>query len=333
MRPRADADHATSEKLSASGSAAPLDREAVPRTGRHASNVNERREVRGIGLALAAMLVFALMDVCSKYLASRYPAPQILWLRYLLSIPLAFMLAAGTGSVRAAFRSARPGLQALRSLVIVTEMLLVLMAFAALPLADTQAILAATPLFVTALSVPLLGERVGPRRLVAVAAAFLGVLVMLRPGFGAIGWPALFALVSAVLYAFYQILTRLVGHTDGVATSFLWQFLIGAGILTLVAPFVWQPPTAAHWPLFAVIAALGAVGHFAFIRALNLAPAVVLQPFTYTLLLWEIAFGWLAFGDFPDAVTFMGGALVIAAGLYAVGRERQRTEAQEKKTI
>lgn len=280
--------------------------------------------LRGMGLVLGAMLFFALMDGVSKYLATRYPAPQILWVRYLLSVPLAVALAAPRGGLRLLWRSGRPGLQLLRSAIITVEMMLVVYAFSLLPLADAHAILAATPLVVTALAVPMLGERVGWRRWLAVGAGFLGILVMVRPGASTIGLGTAAALAAVVLYALYQILTRLVGHTDRAETSFFLQFAIGSVLLSVVGPFTWQWPEPWHWPLFAVLAALGAGGHLLFIRALQSAPAVVLQPFTYTLLVWAVAIGWLGFGDWPDRYTLVGMAIVVAAGLYAAWRERAR---------
>ena len=138
-------------------------------------------ELRGILITLLAMLLFGLMDAASKYLSTRYPTPQIIWLRYVFTIPLVLLVLAPRGT-RRAVRSARPWLQVLRSLLLVIEIGLVVWCFGRLPLADVHAVLALTPLAVTALAVPLLGEPVGPRRWAAVGVGFLGVLIILRPG-------------------------------------------------------------------------------------------------------------------------------------------------------
>lgn len=279
-------------------------------------------ELRGILTALAAMLLFGMMDALSKYLSARYPTPQIIWLRYLFTIPLVLAILAPRG-LRGFVRSARPGLQVARGLFLVVEIGLVVWAFGRLPLADVHAVLALTPLVVTALSAPMLGEEVGPRRWAAVALGFLGVLIVLRPGIGVLQPAALAALVSVLLYALYQVLTRMVGPVDAAETSLLWQLVLGAAATSLVAPFVWQPPEPGHWPLFVVVAVVGGLGHYCMIRAFQLAPAVVVQPFSYTLLLFAVVIGYLVFGDIPDRWTLLGAAVIVAAGIYTAVREHR----------
>lgn len=279
-------------------------------------------EFRGILLALAAMLTFGLMDAASKYLSARYPTPQIIWLRYVFTIPmvLAVMMPRGLGS---AVRSARPGLQLLRSTLLVLEIGLVIWCFGRMPLADVHALLALTPLAVTALSVPLLGERVGARRWAAVGVGFVGVLIILRPGLGAIQPAAVVVLASVLLYGLYQVLTRLVGRADSAPTSLLWQLVVGAVLTTFLVPFFWRTPELEHWPLFVVVAALGGTGHYCMIRALQLAPAAVIQPFSYTLLLWAVLIGYVGFGDLPDVWTLVGASAIVGAGVYTAVRERR----------
>lgn len=279
-------------------------------------------EFRGIVMALAAMLVFGLMDAASKYLSARYPTPQIIWLRYVFTVPMVLLVLLPQG-IGAAFRSARPGLQMLRSVLLVVEIGLVIWCFGRMPLADVHALLALTPLAVTALSVPLLGERVGPRRWAAVAVGFAGVMVILRPGLGVAQPAALVALAAVLLYGLYQVLTRLVGRTDGAQTSLLWQVLVGAAVSSVVAPWFWHPPEPRHWPLFVLVAALGGAGHYCMIRALQLAPAAVIQPFSYTLLLWAVIIGYVGFGDLPDGWTLVGATAIVGAGVYTAVREHR----------
>jgi drug/metabolite transporter (DMT)-like permease len=279
---------------------------AGARGGRAAS-----AELRGILVTLAAMLLFGLMDAGSKFLSTRYPVPQILWLRYVFTVPLLLLVLAPRG-LAGRLRSARPRLQVGRALLLVVEIGLVVWCFGQLPLADVHAVLALTPLAVTVLSVPLLGERVGPRRWAAVGAGFLGVLVILRPGLGVVHPAALVALASVLLYALYQVLTRMV-----------WQLVVGSLTLSLVVPFAWRTPDAGHWPLFVVVAALGGLGHYCMIKALQLTPAVIVQPFSYTLLLWAVVIGYVGFGDLPDRWTLIGAALIVAAGTYTAAREHR----------
>ncbi len=279
-------------------------------------------ELRGILVTLAAMLLFGLMDAGSKFLSTRYPVPQILWLRYVFTVPL-LLLVLAPGGLAGRLRSARPGLQVGRALLLVVEIGLVVWCFGQLPLADVHAVLALTPLAVTALSVPLLGEQVGPRRWAAVGAGFVGVLVILRPGLGVMHPAALVALVSVLLYALYQVLTRMVGRVDAAETSLLWQLVVGSLALSFVVPFAWTTPAALHWPLFVVVAALGGLGHYCMIKALQLAPAVIVQPFSYTLLLWAVVIGYVGFGDLPDRWTLLGAAVIVAAGTYTAVREHR----------
>lgn len=279
-------------------------------------------ELRGILAVLLAMGLFGIMDGAGKILAQTYSPVQILMLRMVCSVPLAVLIVWRYG-LRTVARTVRPGFQLVRTLLLTVEMAIVLLAFRVMPLADAHAILAATPLVVTALSVPLLGERVGPRRWLAVAVGFMGVLLIVRPGLGVLQPGALLALLGTLLYGLYQVLTRIVARVDRAETSFLFQITVSAALLTPLAPFVWITPDAAHWPLFLLLAAFGAAGHLLLIRALSLAPAVVIQPFTYSLLLWAVAVGWLLFGDVPDLATVLGGSLVVAAGLYTVWREQR----------
>jgi drug/metabolite transporter (DMT)-like permease len=280
-------------------------------------------ELRGILITLLAMFLFGLMDAGSKYLATRYPAAQIIWLRYVFTIPMLLAAMAPRGIGRYV-RSQRPGLQLLRGLILVVEIGLAVWTFGQLPLADVHAVLALTPLVVTALSVPMLREPVGPRRWAAVAVGFVGVLIVLRPGLSVLHPAALVALLCVFLYSLYQILTKMVGPADAAETSLLWQLVAGAVLASLAVPFVWQPVALEHWPMLVVVAVLGGLGHYLMIRAFQLAPAVVIQPFSYVLLVWAVVIGYLGFGDVPDIWTLVGALVIVGAGSYAAVREHRR---------
>ncbi len=283
-------------------------------------------DLGGIGLALLAMACFGAMDGISKILVSAYPAPLVLWLRHLSAVPLVLLAVGPRWAIRNA-RSARPALQLGRTALLVVEMGIVLLCFRALPLADVHAVLALTPLLVTALSVPLLGERVGWRRWSAVAMGFLGILLILRPGVSVVHPAALLALLAAFMYAVYNILTRLAALADPPQTSFLWQTVGGAALLTLVGPLFWVPLAPEHWLLLLALAGLGAFGHYCLVRALARLPAVVVQPFAYTMLVWAVLIGYLVFGDLPDRWTVTGALVVVGAGCYAAWREHVRSRA------
>jgi drug/metabolite transporter (DMT)-like permease len=181
-----------------------------------------------------------------------------------------------------------------------------------------------TPLLVTALSVPLLGERVGIRRWSAIGVAFAGMLIILRPGLATVHPMALVALLCASMFALYQILTRIVSRDDSPMTTLFYTALVGVIGLTIIGPFYWTWPDPAGWALFGLVALLGSSGHFLLIKALQLAPASVLQPYSYTMLIWATIVGFLVFGNLPDLATVVGAAIIAASGIYTFARERQR---------
>jgi drug/metabolite transporter (DMT)-like permease len=277
---------------------------------------------QGIACALAAWLLFACMDAGSKLLAEQYSIIQILWVRFMSLVVIAAWLARRQGG-RDALRTRHFWLQSLRSVLLVIEIGLFIRTITVLPLADAHAILAVTPLIVTALSVPLLGEQVGIRRWSAIAVAFVGVLIILRPGLGVVHPIALLALLCSLMFGLYQILTRIVGRVDPPLTTLFYTALVGVGGLTLIVPFYWTTPDLVGWALFALVAALGAGGHFLLIKALQLAPASILQPFSYTILIWATLVGFLVFGNLPDLLTVVGALIVTSSGIYSFARERR----------
>jgi drug/metabolite transporter (DMT)-like permease len=281
-------------------------------------------ELAGILLTLLAMGMFGTMDGLSKTLVQSYPAQLVLWLRYLMALPLVVLVLAPRHPLVAMRQTRAFKLQFLRCLLLVTETGLVIRAFKTMPLANAHSIFAVTPLVVTALSFFFLGEQVGWRRWVAVLVGFIGVLVILRPGIAPLGLDMLYVCVAMLLYATYMVLTRLVARVDAADTSYLLQSVVMVVMLSLMGPFFLAPIAFKHVPLLVLLGVLGAAGHYCLVRALALAPAVVVQPFTYTLLLWAVVIGYLFFGDLPDIWTGVGASLVVGAGLYAAWREHRR---------
>jgi drug/metabolite transporter (DMT)-like permease len=196
-------------------------------------------------------------------------------------------------------------------------------AISVVPLADAYTITFTAPLLVTALSVPLLKERVGWRRWSAVLVGFIGVLIVIRPGFGDAPWQLMLPLVTAACFALYQILTRLVS-IDPDETPFVMLFYVawvGAAVMTLMVPFYWQPVALADWPWMVAMGGLGAIGHLILIRALVIAPASLIAPFTYSQIVWALIAGYLVFGDVPDGWMLVGCTVIVASGLFVFYRE------------
>jgi drug/metabolite transporter (DMT)-like permease len=270
-----------------------------------------------------SMFGFAVMDAISKFLVQSYPVMQTLWVRYVIYAGFALLVARRGGILRQA-RSRRPWLQFWRSILAMLENAVFFLAFAYLPLAETHAIAATSPLIVILLAAPMLGEKVGLHRWLAVLAGFAGVLLIVRPGLVSLEWPMALPLVGALMWGLYQIMLRLCARDDAPETTLLWSAFIGLGAATLVVPFQWEPVTPVAWGLLLLIGILGSVCHYALIRAMDYADASAMQPYSYTLLVWASVMGFLVFGDIPAIWTFLGGAIVVASGLYTWHHDRKR---------
>jgi len=280
---------------------------------------------RGILWMLLTMLLFAGINAIAKYLTLTYPVPQVVWARYAFHLLLlALML---RSRLPRAARTRRLGLQLTRSLLMVLSTAFYFTGIHFIPLADAGAIMFVAPILVTALSFPLLGEQVGPRRWAGVAVGFVGALIVIRPGFGVMHAAAVLPFCAACLHALYQISTRKVSAVDTPLTSLVYTALIGGLVASAVVPFAWTAPDAAGWALMLLLGLLGGAGHFAMIKAFQLAPAATVTPFGYTTLLWVTLFGFLLFDDLPDAWTVLGALVIVSSGLYIFHRERKRRAA------
>jgi drug/metabolite transporter (DMT)-like permease len=285
------------------------------------------RTTLAIGLTLIAMFAFALMDGLTKLVTQSLPVPQVLWVRNIVFTLFALALLKWQypdKAIRALATSARPGLQLLRGLLLVIESAVFMLAFKLMPLADVHAVASAAPLMVVALSVPVLKEKVGPRRWAAVLVGFVGVLMIVRPGFQELATPILAALAGAFLWATYQLLVRIASRVDQPATSSLWTAMVGLGATSVIGPLSWVWPDANCWMLLIVVALLGSVAHASLIAALGMTEPSSLQPFTYSLFVWAVVVGYVMFGDVPDRWTFAGATVIISSGIYVWYRERVR---------
>ncbi|MGE0716957.1 MAG: DMT family transporter, partial [Alphaproteobacteria bacterium] len=275
------------------------------------------------GFALLAGIAFVAMDTLGKVLVQHFSFMQITWGRYFFHmLPLVLLLAV-RGQLGKA-RTRRPALQLFRSVLIFFSSAAFVLALRYLPLADAVTINYSSPLLVTALSVPLLAEKVGWRRWAAVSVGFSGVLVVIRPGMEDIHWAVSLPLMTSVAMAFYNITTRMLAATDDPLTTIFYTGVVGTVVATFVAPFVWTAPGFWGWVGLFSIGFIGFVGHLAYIHAFSYAPPSFLSPLTYMGLVWATLAGWSLFGQLPDLMTFVGMAIIAGSGLYILYRESVR---------
>jgi drug/metabolite transporter (DMT)-like permease len=268
---------------------------------------------------LAGVWAFSFGDALGKYIVATYPVGQLLFLRAVASLVLLSPL---IWRSRAEFvRLERPGLHLLRIVLSTLEVAAFFVAVRYLPLADVITFYLASPIFVTALSALLLREQVGWRRWCAVAVGFCGVLIAMRPSAQTISWPALIALGGSVSFSFLMLITRsLRGASDVVLASsqFVGTLVFGA----LLLPFGWLTPTWPDLSLFAVAGAISVGALLCINRSLKLAPASVVVPYQYSMIVWAVLFGYAVFGDVPTLATLIGAAIIIGAGFYIFLREQ-----------
>lgn len=280
----------------------------------------------GILLALGAGILFVSLDAGAKYLSQTIPVTEIVWARYSFHLLLMFIALPRLGW-RGVIATQKPWLQIVRGLCLLVCTSLFFIAIIHIPLPTATAIGFATPFFVAALSVPILKEQVGWRRWSAILVGFLGVLVILQPWDGPVDPAALLVVGFAMVYAVYQILTRLVRHYDSPVVSLFHTAFVGSLCTSVIVPFFWVQPLPWQWAMLVGLGVCGGAGHFLFIRALSLAPASLVAPFAYLNLLWSTLYGLFLWGHIPNGYTFMGAALIVASGLYVFHREARRKAA------
>jgi drug/metabolite transporter (DMT)-like permease len=279
--------------------------------------------LRGVALVLASTLFLACSDATAKYLAASLPVVAIAWLRY-LGFSL-IMLAAVLAQAPAPVRSAHPGLQVLRGIGLVSSVLLFISSLRDLPVADASAITFVSPIFIAALSIPLLGETVGWRRWVAALVGLAGVLVIIRPGTGAFHPAAILPVLSSLSWAGTIIVTRRMSGSDSAVTTLAYSAGVGLVVLTILLPFHWVPPRPAELMLGAFVGLASTLGHWLVVLAYRYGAASALAPFQYSQLLYATLFGFAIFGTVPDLWTLTGAGLIIASGLAMAYHERVRS--------
>ncbi len=278
--------------------------------------------MRGFLLLIAGVLCFALLDTTAKVLVVDYAVGQLVWIRNIggLIFALAFSL---PGHGLALFRSARPFLQIARGLLLVGSTAANFTALSFLPLATNAAILYTAPLLICALSVPLLGEKVGWRRWTAISVGFLGAMIVVRPGFAGFHWAAIFSVTATFCIAFYSIATRQVAARDNSHISLIYVSIVGTAAATPFAFVAWRTPEGWDILLFCLLGVFGSVGHFFLIVAHSLAPASALAPFTYVQIVAVALLGYFVFDHIPNTWVWLGAVVISASGLYLGYRERK----------
>jgi drug/metabolite transporter (DMT)-like permease len=282
---------------------------------------------RAVAYCLAAVCLLSLLDAVVKWLTAGYGPPQIAFLRYFVGLGLAVGMTYRRGGL-AVLRTRRPFGHALRSALNILTMMIYFTALKLLPLADCVALGFAGPLFMTLLSIPLLGERVGPRRWAALAVGFGGVLLMLQPSGRGFSWAMLLPLASALTYSLGVIASRQLSRTES-STSILFYYSVGVLLVTgAVMPWQWVTPSWADLAIFGLAGVVGSFGQLFLTQAFRYGEVSALAPLEYTALVWAVALGYVVWGELPGWPVLAGTALVIASSLYISHREARQARAR-----
>lgn len=297
------------------------DARGVPLAGttRLIDAADRRARMAGIGWMLLSASCIGIVDGIAKVLAPTLNGVQIVWgycgasLICLLAVSIA-----RRESPIALARTRRPWLQLVRGTMLVFSLSTLFVSLRYLPLAVATTISFTAPLIIAAASGPVLGERVGPGRWMAVLVGMAGAVLVVRPGSAVFHWASLLPVVGAIFFAAFNIATRMLGGTDRPLTTVLHTFLVSTALVSLAVPVVWVTPAPWQWWLFGLTGLVGLTAHFALARALVLTDASTVAPLHYVRLVWAIGIGLAVFGEAPDAWTLAGGALIVGSGLYVV---------------
>ena len=275
------------------------------------------------------MFLFAAGDMFAKLLTDAFHPVQIIWFRQsgLLIGVIVLLLISG----RQVLKSTQPFLQITRGVLVIASSLLFVFAVRYVALADAVAASFVAPFFVTMLGAVLLKEKIGVRRWSAVVVGFIGALIIVRPGLGAIHPAVLLVVLAAALFSARQVIGRLLADTDKTVTTVAYTALTASLLISLALPFYWHmPETNTQWLLLFGMAAVAAVGEILVIKALEVAEAAVVAPIHYTIIIWATVYGYLVFGQLPDHWTMLGTGIIVAAGIYTLERgKRLNTDSGE----
>ena len=280
----------------------------------------------GIAMMVLTTFIFAVQDGISRHLAGEYNVFMVVMIRYWFFAAFVMAVAARrAGGLRAAAATAQPLVQGFRAVLLVAEICVMVYGFTLLGLVESHAVFVAYPLLIAALSGPILGERVGWRRWAAIAVGFIGVTIILEPGFGVFQPAAVVPFIAALMFALYGLLTRFVARQDSAATSFFWTGTVGAVAMTAVGAWFWEPMSAPDWGWMGALCVTGAAGHYTLIKCYEVAEASAVQPFAYLQLVFASTLGILVFSETIRPNVALGAALVVGAGLFTLWRQRRHT--------
>ncbi|MCV2872093.1 DMT family transporter [Defluviimonas sp. WL0050] len=285
--------------------------------------MNDQNFRLGAILMTATSFVFAMQDGISRHLASEYNVYMVVMIRYWFFAVFVMTVASRkAGGIRAATKTHFPVIQVFRGVLLATEICVMVTAFTLLGLVESHAVFACYPLLIAALSGPVLGEKVGWRRWTAIGIGFVGILIILEPGYRVFSPEALVPLIAALMFALYGLLTRYVARKDRSAVSFFWTGVSGAVVMTGVGIFHWEPMVPRDWGWMAVLCCTAAGAHWLMIRALEVAEASAIQPFAYLQLVFATALGMAVFGEVLEPNVAIGALIVVGAGLFTLWRAR-----------
>lgn len=286
------------------------------------------RILQGILLICLAMALFSTLNAAVKTLSTEFLVGQLIWSRYLGAMVIMIVLFSRKHGV-GLFRPRRPGIQLLRGVLLFASSAFYFQGLVHLPLATAATISMCSPLLITALSVPFLGEAVGPRRWAAVAVGFIGALIVIRPGAEGTNPYILFVVASMTCGTFYALLTRKYSGEENAEVSATFATLVGVVGGAFWAIPQWQTPTETmDIVLLCSLGLFAGIGHWLFTMAFQRGPAAVIAPFSYMQLVGATFYGFILFGDFPDRLTWVGAAVIVGSGFYIAHRERIRSQAQ-----
>ncbi|MEM8774182.1 MAG: DMT family transporter [Pseudomonadota bacterium] len=286
--------------------------------------MTEQNTRLGILLMITTTFIFAVQDGISQHLAREYNVFMVVMIRYWFFAAVVITLASRqNGGLRATARTEQPLLQIFRGVLLVSEICVMVAAFTYLGLVESHAIFAAYPLLIAALSGPVLGEYVGWRRWIAIGIGFIGVLIILQPGFGVFKPQAIIAVASALMFALYGLLTRFAARKDRAMTSFFWTGTVGAVAITMVGLWFWEPMSTLDWAWMVMLCLTGAAGHYTLIKCYEVSEASAVQPFAYLQLVFASAIGVAVFSERIQSNVAIGATLIVAAGLFTLWRQRR----------
>ena len=284
----------------------------------------KHQPLKGILLFITAIFLISIVDTICKFFTKDLHAIQIVW-GYLIGINVTlwiFFFIRGE-KLSKLVKSNRLVLQLIRPAFLICSISSLFLGLTYLPIAEATAIGFVAPLFITALSVPILREKVGIHRWSAVVIGFLGVIIIVRPGTEFWHIASIMPLLGAFFFALFQIMTRLLSSTENTYTTLFYTGIGGLGWSSLMVPFVWSPMLRIHFLVFFSIGIMGAIAHLCMISAFDRAEASFLAPYNYTKLLWVAVLGYIIFGDIPSLEMWLGAFIIVSAGFYVFSREKK----------